>query len=135
MHSYEEHAKFSLHVFASQLLTGEKQENYECQVFATTWLAKPIESCSKHSIDIVFMFFAGQLLTDEKHASLDGQVFAASACMFFASQTLTGEKHENYERQVLAKAWPAKPSDSFGEHFDKHSFHGFRQSNFDWRKT
>ena len=109
MHSYEEHAKFSLHVFASQLLTGEKHENYECQVFATTWLAKPIESCSKHSIDIVFMFFAGQLLTDEKHASLDGQVFAASACMFFASQTLTGEKHE---QTMSVKCWlkPGRPS-------------------------
>ena len=108
MHSYEEHAKFSLHVFASQLLTGEKHENYECQVFATTWLAKPIESCSKHSIDIVFMFFAGQLLTDEKHASLDGQVFAASACMFFASQTLTGENMKT----MSVKCWlkPGRPS-------------------------
>ena len=116
MHSYEEHAKFSVHGFASQLLTGEKHENYECQVFAKTWLAKPIESCSKDSIDIVLMLFDGQLLTGEKHASLDGQLFAASACMFFASQTATGEKHENYECQVLAKAWPAKPFDSFGEH-------------------
>ena len=62
----------------SQILTGEKHENYVCQAFAKVWQAQPVESYSERLTDIVFMFFA--------------------------SQSLTGEKHEKYECQVCAKS-------------------------------
>ena len=120
--------------FASQSLTGEKHENYVCQVLAKaiSWLGRP--GFSQHLTLIVFMFFASQSLAGEKHASAGGKHLTVEACMFFVSQKLTGEKHENYVYRVFATAfdWFGQPSCS--EHLALIVFLFFRQSKVDWRK-